>query len=73
MHYEKEKRKEIDLCNICGKPKRLTWDHVPPKCCNNRYAIKTNSWMNGIPQATRYEKSIRMELNSGHCPCVEWR
>ena len=44
MYYKKEKRKEIDLCNICGKSKRLTWDHVPPKCCNNRYAIKTNSW-----------------------------
>ena len=43
MHYKKEKRKDIDLCNICGKSKRLTWDHVPPKCCNNRYAIKTNS------------------------------
>ena len=59
MYYKKEKRKEIDLCNICGKSKRLTWDHVPPKCCNNRYAIKTNSWMEGIPEESSYAKKYQ--------------
>ena len=59
MHYKKEKRKDIDLCNICGKSKRLTWDHVPPKCCNNRYAIKTNSWMEGIPEESSYTKKYQ--------------
>lgn len=46
------KRKECDFCNICGKQRKLTWDHVPPKCCNNHYAIKTNSWMDGLPRET---------------------
>ena len=59
MHYKKKKRKDIDLCNICGKSKRLTWDHVPPKCCNNRYAIKTNSWMEGIPEESSYTKKYQ--------------
>lgn len=28
---QKIKRKRIDLCNICGETKALSWDHVPPK------------------------------------------
>ena len=30
-HYIKNKRAEIDRCNICGKIDKLSWDHVPPK------------------------------------------
>lgn len=59
MYYRKEKRKEYDFCNICGKQRQLTWDHVPPKCCNNHYAIKTNSWMDGIPRETSYGKNYQ--------------
>lgn len=59
MHYKKEKRKEYDFCNICGKQKRLTWDHVPPKCCNNHYAIKTNSWIEGVPKESKYMKKYQ--------------
>lgn len=35
MHYQKQKRVQIDQCNICGTKTRLTWDHVPPKSCRN--------------------------------------
>ena len=56
MHYDKVKRDKTDFCNICGKYENLTWDHVPPKCCNNMYPIKANSWWEGIPEDTNYEK-----------------
>lgn len=59
MHYEKKKRKEYDFCNICGEERKLTWDHVPPKCCNNRYNIKVNSWGKGLPKETSYEKAYQ--------------
>ena len=42
MHYDKVKRDKTDFCNICGKYENLTWDHVPPKCCNNMYPIRGN-------------------------------
>lgn len=54
-NYKKEKREEYDYCNICGKKEKLTWDHVPPKCCNNQYSIKTNSWMGGLPKDNKYD------------------
>ena len=59
MHYDKVKRDKIDFCNICGKYENLTWDHVPPKCCNNMYPIKVNSWWEGIPEDTNYEKNYQ--------------
>ena len=31
MHYIKQKRSQIDNCNICGRFTKLTWDHIPPK------------------------------------------
>jgi len=35
MYYDKRKREIVDRCNICGKTLKLTWDHVPPKFCDN--------------------------------------
>ena len=35
--YEKKKRALEDFCNICGEKKRLTYDHIPPKCCFNSF------------------------------------
>ena len=49
MHYDKKKRNEIDRCNICGKRTKLSWDHVPPKCCNNNSKIKVNTFFEGPP------------------------
>lgn len=58
MHYEKKKRMAVDYCNICGQKTKLTWDHVPPKCCYNKYSIKVNSWYNGVPTG-KYEKEFQ--------------
>jgi hypothetical protein len=38
MYYRKEKRAQIDNCNICGEVIDLTWDHIPPKFCDNASA-----------------------------------
>lgn len=31
MHYAKHKREKIGRCNLCGRNRKLTWDHVPPR------------------------------------------
>ena len=71
MNYKKIKRAHIDRCNICGEKSKLTWDHVPPKCCNNRYSVKVNSWVKGIPLENDYEKEyqngIRFRSLCGKC------
>lgn len=35
MNYIKQKRNQVDRCNICGRLTKLTWDHVPPKAVLN--------------------------------------
>ena len=37
----------------------MTWDHVPPKCCNNSYRIRVNSWPEGMPEENFYEKEYQ--------------
>lgn len=63
MHYDKKKRKEIDRCNICGKVAKLSWDHVPPKCCNNSLKVKINSFLEGPPDDT--SKDFIKEFQNG--------
>jgi len=71
MNYKKIKRAEYDKCNICGQQSKLTWDHVPPKCCNNRYSIKANSWINGLPKdnfyGQQYQNGIRYRSLCNEC------
>lgn len=59
MYYKKEKRAEFGFCNICGEEAKLTWDHVPLKCCNNQHSIKVNSWIKGLPMERRYERKYQ--------------
>ena len=35
MNYIKQKRNQVDRCNICGRLTKLTWDHIPPKAVLN--------------------------------------
>ena len=62
MNYKKAKRAPIDKCNICGQVKRLTWDHVPPKSCNNYFSIKVSSLFNGILQDNSYDELFQSGL-----------
>lgn len=38
----KERRKKIiGTCRLCGENKKLTFEHIPPKCTDNNKQIKT--------------------------------
>ena len=45
--YIKRKRNKEDFCNICGVKSKLTFDHVPPKCCFNDVNIKPLETLSG--------------------------
>lgn len=46
-YYQKQKRSLEDNCNICGINNKLTYDHVPPKCCFNDIHVKPIENMSG--------------------------
>lgn len=54
MFYEKRKREIVDRCNICGQNDKLTWDHVPPKFCDNNRSKEYNLRL-GIDQHSNKE------------------
>lgn len=54
MYYEKRKRAKMDRCNICGQTLPLTWDHVPPKFCDN-YRSKEYNLRFGVDQHSNKE------------------
>ena len=56
MNYKKQKRDQIDRCNICGNLSALTWDHVPPKSTlieRNTYADRLFAKAE-LPKENRY-------------------
>lgn len=59
MDYIKRKKKDIDICNICGKEKQLTWDHVPPKSTGNNKEILANLFVHGFPESDKYQKKYQ--------------
>lgn len=59
MHYIKNKRNQIDSCNICGQVKELTWDHVPPKSSGNNTEINVNTLYKGLPTENNYQKKFQ--------------
>lgn len=59
MHYVKSKRNQIDMCNICGQVKELTWDHVPPKSSGNCIEINVNPLYKGLPTENNYQKKYQ--------------
>ncbi|MDY0138678.1 MAG: hypothetical protein RBR50_03170 [Candidatus Izemoplasmatales bacterium] len=42
MINRRENKKRIDTCNICLEITELTWEHVPPKCCENTGQVIIN-------------------------------
>lgn len=56
-NYSKQKRAQMDYCNICGAKTILTWDHVPPKACLNSIPVRINQMMDGMPKYNDYSKS----------------
>lgn len=72
MYYEKRKRAKMDRCNICGQTLPLTWDHVPPKFCDN-YRSKEYNLCFGVDQHSRKEfpwtsqDGIKFRSLCNHC------
>jgi hypothetical protein len=48
--YLKAKRNLEDYCNICGERKKLTYDHIPPKCCFNDVKAIPLPFFSGEPE-----------------------
>ena len=66
--------KEI-RCPICGKTKEPTWDHIPPKCCNNygdvsfftytpEYVAKSLGY---IPKNKSYQNGLKFKFVCREC------
>lgn len=60
-HYIKIKKSEIDICNICGQRKKLSWDHVPPQCQNSLFIpeVYANTLFRGVPNEKAYMKKYQ--------------
>lgn len=56
QNYNKKKRVQFDKCNICGKESALTWNHVPPKSCFNKFSSDVNPFIWGVPKVNSYDK-----------------
>ena len=60
LHYIKQKRSQNDYCNICGKYKKLTWDHVPPKSVRIAQGDYANTlFAEGIPTKNKHMKDFQ--------------
>lgn len=44
MINKRENKIRIDTCNICLETTELTWEHVPPKCCENTGQVIINDF-----------------------------
>ena len=56
INYIQETRDTVDRCNICGRKRSLTFDHVPPKATLLRPNIYTSTALSPIPTPDRYMK-----------------
>ena len=57
--YHGFKRAERSRCNICGQRRMLTWDHVPPRRCQDRTAVELQTaFQNLVSGKKNYSYSI---------------
>lgn len=64
MYFAKQKRAKHDVCNICSKTADLTWDHIPPKFCNNNSA-KEYMVALGINDKQKRQNSFPFTVQNG--------
>lgn len=64
MYYAKERRKQLDRCNICGNIAELTWDHVPPKFCENSSTMDY-VLMLGLKSSVKSDKPFPLRAQNG--------
>lgn len=56
ISYIQETRDTVDRCNICGRKRSLTFDHVPPKATLLKPNVYTSTALSPIPTPDRYMK-----------------
>lgn len=49
-------RKANTICNLCREAKKLTDDHVPPRCCGNDKAVRARRLFGGELAARQVDK-----------------
>lgn len=73
ISYIKQTRAKIDRCNICGRIRPLTFDHVPPKATLLKPNVYASTALGEFPTPTRHMiryqsgiqyRSIRQECNN---------
>ena len=73
MNYIKQKRSQIDKCNICGNIEKLTWDHVPPKAILSEPNTFANTLYSGgqLPSSDfhmrHYQNGIKYRTVCSNC------
>ena len=60
----KKQRAKRDTCNICSEIANLTWDHVPPKFCNN-YSAKEYTVAFGMKNKLSSQKLFPLTVQNG--------
>lgn len=56
IDYIVETRDKVDRCNICGRTRTLTFDHVPPKATLLSPNVYTSTALSAIPTPDKYMK-----------------
>lgn len=64
LYYAKKRRKQLDRCNICGNIAELTWDHVPPKFCENSSTMDY-ALMLGLKSSVKSDKPFPLRAQNG--------
>ena len=54
ISYIKQTRKIEDKCNICGRTRHLTWDHVPPRATLLNPNVYASTVLGEIPTPNRH-------------------
>ena len=71
MIYIKETRAKIDRCNICGRIRELTWDHVPPQSSLLKPNVYASTIFGKIPtnesHMRRYQSGIKYRSICREC------
>ena len=59
ISYIKETRAKVDRCNICGRVRELTWDHVPPKATLVKPNVYASTVFSQMPTADSHMKQYQ--------------
>ncbi len=71
ISFIKQTRAKTDRCNICGRVRELTWDHVPPKSTLLKPNVYASTVFYHMPTADsymiRYQSGIKYRSICQEC------